>query len=87
MLTSIRQLPLNGREAAAKLAGVLSAMRVLVGQTAARAGIIGRARLTAALLGIETALVEFGGRLTTPIIVIDRRLLHQLMGVPHLDDA
>ncbi|MCX5328576.1 hypothetical protein [Streptomyces sp. NBC_00140] len=87
VLNSIRQLPLNGREAAAKLAGVLSAVRVLISQTAVRAGVIGRARLTAALLGIETALVEFGGRLTTPIIIIDRRLLHQLMGVPHVDGA
>ncbi|MGC0327315.1 hypothetical protein RKD23_000305 [Streptomyces sp. SAI-170] len=41
----------------------------------------------AALLGIETALVEFGARLTTPILLIDRRLLHQLMGVPHVDGA
>jgi hypothetical protein len=87
VLSSIRQLPLNGREAAAKLGGALSAMRLLISQTAVRAGIIGRARLTAALLGIETALVEFGARLTTPIILIDRRLLHELMGVPHVDGA
>ncbi|MER7779938.1 hypothetical protein ABTZ21_33830 [Streptomyces sp. NPDC096191] len=87
VLTSIRQLPLNGREAAQKLTGALGAIMVLVRQTAARAGIIGRARLTAALLGIETALVEFGARLTTPIIIIDRRVLHQLMGVPDVDGA
>ncbi len=87
LVTSIRQLPLNGREAAQKLTGALGAITVLVRQTAARAGIIGRARLTAALLGIETALVEFGARLTTPIIIIDRRVLHQLMGVPDVDGA
>ncbi|MEG3627097.1 hypothetical protein [Streptomyces poriticola] len=87
VLNSIRQLPLNGREAAAKLAGALGAMRALISQTAVRAGLIGRARLTAALLGIETALVEFGSRLTTPIIVIDLKALHQLMGVPHVEGA
>ena len=83
VLAPIRQLPIDGREAAAKLSTVLVSMRLLLMQTAARASLIGRARLAAALLGIEAALVQFGSRLTTPI-VIDRRVLHQIMGVPDL---
>lgn len=82
VVTAIRQLPLDGREAGAKLAGALAAMRTLISQTAVRASVVGRARLTAALLGLEAALVEFGARLTTPIILINTSLLHQIMGVP-----
>lgn len=82
VLNSIRRLPLDGREAAAKLVSALSAMRLLISQTAARASLIGRARLTAALLGIEGVLVQIGSRLTTPIIFISTPRLHQMMGVP-----
>jgi hypothetical protein len=85
VLSSIRQLPLDGREAGAKLAAALGAVRVLLTQTFARASVIGRARLIAAILGLERVLVEFGGRLTTPIIVINSRLLRQLMGVPDIE--
>jgi hypothetical protein len=64
VLPSIRRLPLNGRDAAAKLAGALSAICVLVGQTGVRAAGSsaghgtragqGTRRYTAALPGTET---------------------------------
>ncbi|MEU2062375.1 hypothetical protein [Streptomyces sp. NPDC013455] len=84
VLTSIRQLPLDGRDAVAKLAGVLSSMRLLFSQSLARASLIGRARLTAAILSIEGALVEIGSRLTTPIIIINGSEMRRLMGIPDL---
>lgn len=81
VLTSIRQLPIDGREAAQKLAAVLASIRLLIRQTAVRAAVIGRARLVAVLVGIEGALVAFGSRLTTPIL-IDMRVIHQSLGIP-----
>ncbi|KGN39708.1 hypothetical protein [Knoellia aerolata] len=79
-LNAIKQLPIDGREAAHKLGVVLASIRLLVRQTAVRAAIIGRARLLAVLLGIEQALVAFGSRLTTPIL-IDMRVIHQTLGI------
>ena len=84
-LTAIRRLPLDGKEAAQKLAGAIGAIRLLLTQTLARASVIGRARLVATILGLERLLVDFGARLTTPIILIDRRLLRQIMGVPDIE--
>ncbi|MBV9174339.1 MAG: hypothetical protein JOZ81_30125 [Chloroflexi bacterium] len=81
VLASIRQLPIDGKDAAAKLSAALASMRVLLSQTIARASLVGRARLIATLLGIQNALISFGSRLTTPII-IDLGTLHQIMGVP-----
>ena len=86
VLASIRQLPLDGREAGQKLAGAIAAIRLLVRQTAVRAAIIGRARLVAVMIGIEEALVAFGSRLTTPIL-IDMRVIHQSLGISSTDGA
>lgn len=81
VLSAIRQLPMDGREAAQKLAAVIASIRLLVRQTAIRVAIIGRARLVAVIIGIEEALVLFGSRLTTPIL-IDMRVIHQSLDVP-----
>jgi hypothetical protein len=85
-LTLIRQLPLDGQEAGQKLAAALASIRLLVRQTAIRAAVIGRARLIAVLLSIEEALVAFGSRLTTPIL-IDMRVIHQSLGISSADEA
>jgi hypothetical protein len=86
VLASIRQLPLDGREAGQKLAAAIASIRLFARQTAVRAAIIGRARLVAVMVGIEEALVAFGSRLSTPI-VIDMRVIHQSLGIPTADGA
>lgn len=86
VLASIRQLPLDGREAGQKLAAAIAAIRLAVRQTAVRAAVIGRARLVAIMVGIEEALVAFGSRLTTPIL-IDMRVIHRSLGIPSTDGA
>lgn len=83
-LARIRQLPINGRETAVKLSAALAAMRAMLTQTLARASLVGRARLTAALLGLESAIVGFGSRLTTPVLV-DMNVIRQILGVPRID--
>lgn len=50
------------------------------------AAIIGRARLVAVMVGIEQALIAFGARLTTPIL-IDMRVIHESLGIPSTDGA
>jgi hypothetical protein len=86
VMASIRQLPLDGREAGQKLAAAIASIRLLVHQTAVRAAVIGRARLVAVMLGIEEALVAFGSRLTTPIL-IDMRVIHESLGIASPDGA
>jgi hypothetical protein len=53
VVASIRQLPIDEREAGQKLAAAIAAIRLLVRQPAVRAAIIGRARLVAIMVGIE----------------------------------
>lgn len=80
VMPSIRNLPLDGREAAGKLMTTVTAMRLLISKTAVRATAVGRARIIATFLSIETMLIEFGSRLSTPIIV-PAKVLREILGI------
>jgi hypothetical protein len=87
VVTSIRQLPLQDRDAIAKLSSVIAAMRALLQIAARQAFLAGRALLSAALISIEQALVSIGSRLTTPLLVIDLKEIKRSMGILDPDDG
>jgi hypothetical protein len=90
VMVAIRQLPIDAREAIAKLSAALTAMRVILSVAAQQALLAGRAALTAALLAIEQALISIGSRLTAPPIIIPKSVLQEILrqlGLSEPDEA
>lgn len=88
VLTQIRQnLPLQDRDAVAKLSAILASMRAMLSVAARQALLAGRAALAAALAAIEEALVGIGSRLTTPLIIINPQEILRRLGRPGDDLA
>jgi hypothetical protein len=94
VMSNIRQLPISIREAAEKVSAIITAIR-LAAQTAARQALVsGNLMLSQALNSVERALVNAGqaivragGRLNTPIIVINMRELKRAAGIFDPDDG
>lgn len=87
VLTQIRNLPLDFKEATIKLSAILATMRTIVAAFARQALFAGRVALAAALSAIEQALVSIGSRLTTPILFLNLRGIKKALGFPTDDDA
>jgi hypothetical protein len=93
-MNSIRQLPISTQEAAQKVTGIIGAIRFLLTQAARQALVSGNLILSQALNSVERALINVGqaavragGRLNTPIIVIDIRGIKRSFGILDPDDA
>ncbi len=89
-MVGIRQLPVDIRDAFAKLSAALASMRLALSIAARQASIAGRVALSAALLSIEQALVAIGSRLTSGIILVPSSVLKELRraaGIPDVADA
>jgi hypothetical protein len=94
VMNSIRQLPISTQEAAQKVTGIIGAIRFLLTQAARQALVSGNLILSQALNSVERALINVGqaavragGRLNTPIIVIDIRGIKRSFGILDPDDA
>ena len=94
VLNSIRQLPISTQEAAQRVAAIIGAIRFLLTQAARQALVSGNLILSQALNSVERALVNVGqavaragGRLNTPIIVINIRALKRAAGIFDPDDG
>jgi hypothetical protein len=87
VVTQIRNLPLDAKEAVRNLTATLVAMRTLLTVFARQALLAGRVALAAALASIEQALVAIGSRLTTPILILNLGQLFKQAAGRGSDDA
>lgn len=90
VIGAIRQLPMTTRDAADKVVAIVSAIRALATQAARQALTAGNLVLSQALNSVGRALAavaaRFGGRLSTPLIILNLRQIKRDLGIIDVDD-